>query len=88
MAAAHPVRDHIPVLEEDEWFPEVERLTVEEGRAFFDEKVKTALGISGDEFLRRYDAGVYDAIEEDEAGRRIIRLMMAIPFARSTPIDG
>ena len=47
MAAAYPVRDHIPVLEEDEWFPEVERLTVEEGRAFFDEKVQATLGISG-----------------------------------------
>ncbi|MBA3416558.1 MAG: hypothetical protein H0U10_15160 [Chloroflexia bacterium] len=88
MAWAYSVREHSPVLDEDERFPEVERLTVEEGRAFFNEKVQTALGISGDEFLRRYDAGVYDAIEEDEAGRQIIRLMMAIPFARSTPIDG
>ncbi|ADG88235.1 hypothetical protein TBS_05010 [Thermobispora bispora] len=35
----------------------VVELTEEEGRKFFDEVTRAELGMSGDEFLRRYDAG-------------------------------
>lgn len=38
--------------------------------------------MSGEEFLRRYDAGEFDGIEEDEFGRKVIGIEMAIPFAR------
>lgn len=58
------------------------QLTPEEGRAFFDAKCRRELGMSGEEFLRRYDAGEFDGIEEDEFGRKVIRVEMSIPFAR------
>ncbi len=88
MAARQPASDHDALLDGDDWLPEVERLTVEEGRAYFDAKVQAALGISGTEFLRRFDGGAYDLIEEDEAGREIIRLIMSIQFARSSISGG
>ena len=34
-------------------------LTPEEGRAWFDKLIPELLGMSGDEYLRRYDAGEY-----------------------------
>lgn len=62
--------------------PPVVQLTREEGRAFFDTKCRRELGMSGEEFLRRYDAGEFDGIEEDEFGRKVVRIEMSIPFAR------
>jgi len=54
-------------------------LTEAEGRQFFDRAVREELGISGDEFLRRYDAGHYNG---DDADPDLIGLIMLIPFAR------
>lgn len=36
----------------------------------FDDEARRTLGISGEEFLRRWDAGAYDGGEEDEPRRR------------------
>lgn len=69
---------------DDDSLPEVVQLSYAEGRFFFDEKARSLLGISGEEFLRRLDAGEYDDIEEDEVGRKIVRLIMAVPFVRPT----
>ncbi len=40
-------------------------LNEEEARALFDQQAHALLGISGDEFLRRWDAGEYRGIEDD-----------------------
>lgn len=40
------------------------------------------LGISGDEFLRRWEAGEWQPVPDDTEGRKIARLSMKIPFAR------
>jgi hypothetical protein len=45
--------------------PQVQELTVEETRAFFDRMARELLGISADEFRRRWNAGEYDAIVDD-----------------------
>ena len=45
--------------------PPIKELTLEESRALFDELTRDLLGISGDEFVRRYDAGRYDDILDD-----------------------
>ncbi len=73
---------------EEQALPEVVWLTPEEGRAVFDEDARSFLGISGDEFIRRLDAGEYDAIEEDETGRQIVRLLMSVSLARPIPDGG
>lgn len=57
-------------------------VTPEEGRRLFDEAAREWLGISGEEFLRRYDAGEYADLVESEDNRRIIDLYLLIPFAR------
>ncbi len=62
--------------------PPVVELSDEEARAHFDPPARHLVGLSGEEFLRRYDRGDYAGIEEDEFGRRIVRLEMSIPFVR------
>lgn len=47
--------------------PPIIEMTLEESRADFDAKAREWLGISGDEFLRRLDAGEYDEILDDPA---------------------
>jgi hypothetical protein len=58
------------------------RLSVEEGKRFFDEQVREVLGISGEEFLRRYDAGEYADVPDTPEGWPIFRLTMLTAFGR------
>lgn len=57
-------------------------LDAEEERAFFDEQARAMLGISGAEFLRRLDAGEYDAIADDPAYPDVMYLIMLSSFGR------
>jgi hypothetical protein len=57
-------------------------LTRKEGREYFDREARKTLGISGDEFLRRLDAGEYREIPDDPEHWPIIRLSMLTGFAR------
>ncbi|HLH23287.1 MAG TPA: hypothetical protein VK066_12245 [Chloroflexota bacterium] len=57
-------------------------LTPEEGRQFFDEQARKRLGISGEEFLRRLDAGEYRDIPDDPEHWPIIELSLMTGFAR------
>ena len=43
----------------------VKDLTPEQAREYFEEKTRTLLGISGEEFLRRLDAGDYNDVLDD-----------------------
>jgi hypothetical protein len=58
--------------------PEV--MTDEEAVALFDALARELLGISGKEFLQRFDAGEYAG--RDEPG--IIDLVILLPLARRT----
>jgi hypothetical protein len=64
--------------------PGVHIVTPEEGVALFDQQAHKTLGISGEEFLRRWDAGEYWPVPDTVEGRKIGRLAMMIPFARRT----
>lgn len=57
-------------------------LSEEEGKVFFNEQAHRMLGISGEEFLRRYDQGEYDEVPDTREGWPAMRLIMLIPFAR------
>ena len=57
---------------------EVVEATPEEGRAMLDRAAREALNMSGEEFLRRWDAGDF----EDKEDPKITRVAMLIPFAR------
>jgi hypothetical protein len=65
--------------------PGVDVLSPEEGRVFFDEQARKELGISGEEFLKRWDAGLYRPIPDDPEGWKIGRMVMMLPFVRPTP---
>lgn len=58
-------------------------LSPEESRVLFDQKARAILGISGLEFLRRWDAGEYrDLTEETREERDIMHVAALIPFGR------
>ena len=61
--------------------PEVRELTREEGRALFDRTAREFLGISGDEFLRRWDAGEIKNPDTPE----VMPVFMSMPFVRDCP---
>lgn len=53
-------------------------LSSEEGKKLLDRRARQHLNISGDEFLRKWDAQEFD----DPDDPRIVRLALLIPFAR------
>ncbi len=62
--------------------PEIVWVSPEDGRRMFDEAAREWLGISGEEFIRRYDAGEYADMVETEDNRRVIDLHLLRNFAR------
>jgi hypothetical protein len=60
-------------------------VTPEEGRRQFDEAVRARMGISGDEFIRRYEAGEYDDVADRDGSLHIGRLIGLIAFAARLP---
>lgn len=63
--------------------PRIEFVSIEEGRRIFDRRARMELGISGEEFLRRWDSGEYPyPIPDDTEGRKIARLTMIMNLAR------
>ena len=59
----------------------VDFLSPEESVAFFDRLARMKLGISGEEFLHRWDAGEYQPVPDTKVGRKVGRLVMSMPFA-------
>ncbi len=57
---------------------EVREATPEEGRELFNQAAHRNLGISGDEFLRRWDSGAY--LDSDDP--KVSAVAVLIPFAR------
>lgn len=68
--------------DDDDWG--VDFLTEEEAYDLFDRQAHLALGISGEEFLRRWDAGEVPPVPDTPEGRPLGHLVMMIPFGRST----
>lgn len=68
--------------------PGVHIATEQEGQELFDYQARKTLGISGEEFLARWDAGEFRDLEDDAEGRKIDRLVMLIPFVRRVPAQG
>jgi DNA-directed RNA polymerase specialized sigma subunit len=62
---------------------QIHELSKEEGREMFDRAVRRKLGISGEEFMRRWDAGYYD--DPDDRTKNppeVMELGMLMDFAR------
>ncbi len=59
------------------------QLSHEEGRALLDRQARRYLGISGDEFVRTWDAGLYgDPDDRTKNSPGVMRVAMLLPFAR------
>lgn len=54
----------------------------DEARDEFDAQARKWLGLSGDEFLRRWDAGEYRGIEDDADHPHVMSMAMLIPLVR------
>jgi hypothetical protein len=62
----------------------IDLMTPEEAYALFDRRARHLLHISGEEFLKRWDAGEYHPVPDTVEGRRVGELVMMMPFARRT----
>lgn len=59
--------------------PPVRFLTQEEAREMFDQQARRELNMSGEEFLRAWNAGEFD---DDPDRPEVMRVVMLLPFAR------
>ena len=75
MTAAHNLHSDHDALADDS-LPE-HMLTNEEFREIFDYEAQRQLGISGDEFVRRWHAGEYPDWDP-----KLSKLVMMLPFLR------
>lgn len=57
-------------------------VTPEQGRRMFDAAARKQMGISGEEFIRRWDAGEYKEIADKDGHRHIMDLALMISFGR------
>ena len=64
--------------------PGVHIASNQEGHNLFDYQARKQLGISGEEFLARWDAGDYRNIADPATARKVRRLIMLTPFVRRT----
>ena len=62
--------------------PTTQTLTADEGRTLFDEAARRELGMSGEEFIRRWDQGEFREIVNGPEHRTLMRLVMLMPFGR------
>jgi hypothetical protein len=69
------------LFEADEDGVAVYQLDREEGRDLFDKAARRKMGMSGEEFLRRWDAGEYSCAS-GACSPEAFMLSMLIPFAR------
>jgi hypothetical protein len=84
VARSHNQQDGDDFFDVDDLDVDARELTEEEGRRHFDEAARRELGISGEEFLRRWDAGEYQPIPDTPEGWKVGRLYMMMPFVRPT----
>ena len=69
-------------VDEDIDFPEDLYVSTEETRRMFDEAARRMAGVSGEEFIRRYDAGEFTNTPDDEEHRDTIELAMLVNIGR------
>lgn len=62
--------------------PAPRELSRAEARALFEEAAQRTMGMSGEEFLRRWDAGEFDGVADDPDHWAALHLVMLRPFAQ------
>jgi hypothetical protein len=64
---------------------DVELLTPEEARAVFDYQARQLVGLSGDEFMRRWNAGEFHEQFDLPGHEDLTQLVMLMPLACQEP---
>lgn len=54
----------------------------EEAMAFFEREIQRLMGVSGAEFIRRWEAGEYEDLEDIPETRHVLRAAFLIPFGQ------
>jgi hypothetical protein len=54
----------------------------EESHQYFDRQARRLMNMSGEEFLRRYDAGEFATPRDDRQLRAVMKLAVLSPFGR------
>jgi hypothetical protein len=54
----------------------------EESHQLFDREARRLMNMSGEEFLRRYDAGEFESEMDGPRHRQLVQMVMLIPFGR------
>jgi len=80
-----PTEIHTDTEVEGDALPPTWIVTPEEGRRMYDEAARKWMGISGEEFLRRWDAGEFRDIADTPGNLHIVRLVMMRSFAEQEP---
>jgi hypothetical protein len=76
------IKNHAPNPDDQDNLLDVQVLSPEEGIEYFDQRARQLVGLSGEEFLRQWDAGTYKAtLGSDGEDRKLNRLIMLLPFA-------
>ena len=68
-------------VDDEELAPDVIFLEGDEARAYFDKEARELVGMSGEEFLRRLDAGEWYDVIDDPEYRDHLYLSMLRPLA-------
>ena len=76
------VAQHVEQNQSDDDLPPVIWVTPEEVRRMFDDAVRRRLGMSGEEFIRRWEGGEYDEVFDKPGFLYLGHLASMIPFAR------
>jgi len=71
--------------EEEPELPPVYFVTPEEGREIFDHQATELLGMSGEEFLRRWDAGEFVDVFEGPDHLKLVDMYLMLPLVRRDP---
>ena len=53
-----------------------------EALVFFEREIQRLMGMPGDEFIRRYDAGEYEDLDDLPENWHVLRASFLIPFGR------
>jgi hypothetical protein len=53
-----------------------------EAREYFDREARRLMQMSGEEFVRRYDAGEFQAEMDGPRHRQLVEMVMLLPFVR------
>jgi hypothetical protein len=59
--------------------PRIQKLSKDQARRMFDRQAKHYLHMSGEEFIRRWDRGLFNGKADTPA---VIRVAMLLPFGR------